>query len=402
MVNGGRGAAAPELETRFEPLVVADPAPTASPPAAVTASLCLGCVALLMLGVQPAVLGALLSVHRLTVGQLTQAAAVEMLTLGVVSGGMAALLQHRRLRLWGAAGCLGLGLANLACLAASGEAFVLCRGIAGACGGVLVWITVGIITRHPAAVRLTALFVGAQSVSQAALAAALPFLASPLGANGGLVALGALAILCAPLLTALPRDLPDLAKPEPGRGALPLPGLLGLVAAFLLMAGIVGVWVFADELAHMDGASPALASAAIAASLAMQVGGAVFMVAVGPKMPPGRSYIAVAAGYLVVVAVIAWARGGGAFMAAALLLGFLWNVGLSLSTPLLIQVDPTRRAAMLTAGAQLLGGSAGPMLTGLFASETNVGPVLPAAAVLFAGTMVFTALAILPRRAAGC
>jgi zinc transporter ZupT len=66
---------------------------------------------------------------------------------------------------------------------------------------------------------------------------------------------------------------------------------------------------------------------------------------------------------------------------------------------LLIQVDPTRRAAMLTAGAQLLGGSAGPILTGFFASETNVAPVLPAAAVLFAATMLFTALAIVPRRA---
>lgn len=398
-MNGGRGAVAPELETRFEPLVIADPAPTASPPAAVVASLCLGCVALLMLGVQPAVLGALLAVHRLTVGQLTQAATVEMLSLGVVSGVMAGVLQHRRLRLWGAAGCLGLALANLACLDASGEAFVLCRGLAGASGGMLVWIAVGIITRHPAAARLTALFVGAQSVSQAALAAALPFLASPLGANGGLVALGGFAVLCAPLLLTIPRDLPNLPKPESGRGGLDLPGVFGLTAAFLLMAGIVGVWVFADELAHMDGASPGLASAAIAASLAMQVGGAVFMIALGPKAPPGRSYIAVAAGYLVVVAMMAWAHGGAAFMAAALLLGFLWNVGLSLSTPLLIQVDPTRRAAMLTAGAQLLGGSAGPILTGFFASETNVAPVLPAAAVLFAATMLFTALAIVPRRA---
>ena len=400
-MNGGHGAVAPELETRFEPLVVADPAPRASPPAVVASALCLGCVALLMLGVQPAVLGALLSAHRLTVGQLTQAATVEMLALGVVSGGMAAMLQHRRLRLWGAAGCLGLCLANAASLAASGEAFVLCRGVAGACGGVLVWMVVGVITRDRAAVRLTALFVGAQSVSQAALAAALPFLASPLGANGGLVALGAFAALCAPLLLAIPADLPDLPRPEHGHGALSLPGVLGLVAAFLLMAGIVGVWVFADELARLDGASPALASVAIAASLAMQVGGAVFMVVVGPKAPPGRSYIAVAAGYLVVVAVIAFAHGGAAFMTAALLLGFLWNVGLSLSTPLLIQVDPTRRAAMLTAGAQLLGGSAGPMLTGLFASEANVAPVLPTAAALFAGTMVFTALAIVPRRSRG-
>jgi hypothetical protein len=199
------------------------------------------------------------------------------------------------------------------------------------------------------------------------------------------------------LLVAIPTDLPDLPRPEPGRGALSVQGVFGLLAAFLLMAGIVGVWVFADELARMAGASPALASAAIAASLAMQVAGAVFMVAVGPKAPPGRSYIAVAGGFLVVVALIAWTRGGVAFFAAALLLGFLWNIALSLSTPLLIQIDPTRRAAMLAAGAQLLGGSAGPMLTGLFASDADVRPVLAPAALLFMGVIVCAAIAIAPR-----
>jgi hypothetical protein len=174
--------------------------------------------------------------------------------------------------------------------------------------------------------------------------------------------------------------------------------VFGLLSAFLMMAGIVGVWVFADELARMDGASPGLASAAIAASLAMQVGGAVFMVALGHKAPAGRSYIAVAAGYLVVVAMIAWLHGGAAFMVAALMLGFLWNIALSLSTPLLIQIDPTRRAAMLAAGAQLLGGSAGPMLTGMFATDANVRPVLAPAALIFVGVMVCAAIAIWPRR----
>ena len=397
-MNGTPGAVAPELETRFEPFAVADPAPRAAPPATVFAALAMGCSALLMLGVQPAVLGALLSAHRLTVGQLTQAATVEMLALGVISGCMAGLLQHRRLRLWGAAGCLGLVLADLAGLAASGESFVVSRAVAGAAGGILVWIVSGVIARHPTAVRLAALFAGAQSISQAALAAALPFIGLKLGANAGVVALAVCAGLSLLLLFTIPRDLPDLPKPEPGRGALSVAGVFGLMSAFLMMAGVVGVWVFADELARMDGASPALASAAIAASLAMQVGGAVFMVVVGHRAPAGRSYIAVAAGYLVVVGMIAWLHGGAAFMAAALMLGFLWNIALSLSTPLLIQIDPTRRAAMLAAGAQLLGGSAGPMLTGMFATDANVRPVLAPAALLFVGVMACAAIAIWPRR----
>jgi hypothetical protein len=333
------------------------------------------------------------------VPQLTQAATVEMLALGIVSGGMAGFLRHRRLRLWGALACLLLCLSNLAGLVSSGEAFVLSRGAAGAAGGVVIWIVTGLVTRSQAPVRLTALFAAAQSISQAALAAIIPLVASTLGANAGLAALAALAAVTAPLLLLIPSNLPDLPRPEKGQGALSLRSGAGLLGAFLLMAGIVGLWVFVDELAKMDHVSPSIASTSIAASLAMQVGGAAFVVALGPRLTPGRGLIFVGLGYLAVTGALAATTSGAAFMAAVLFLGFLWNVGLSLTVPLLIAVDPTRRAAMLTAGAQLLGGSAGPQITGLFATDANVRPVLVAAAALFVGTIVCVAIAAAPRRA---
>lgn len=398
-MSGADGVLVPELESRFEPIVIADPHPGPASSWAIASALTLGCVSLLMLGVQPMVLGALVSAHRLTVSQLTQSATVEMLALGIVAGAMAGLLQHRRLRLWGAAACVLLCASNLGSLVSGGEAFVLSRAAAGASGGILVWLVTGVITRTQAPVRLTAAFAAAQSISQAALAAVIPLIAPKLGANAGLVVLAGLAAVTAILLPLIPSRLPDLQRPETGHGALSFRSGAGLLGAFLLMAGIVGLWVFADELAKMDGVSPAIASTAIAASLAMQVGGAVFVVALGPRLTPGRGLIFVCLGYLVVAATIAWTRNSAAFVAAVLLLGFLWNVGLSLTVPLLIAADPTRRAAMLTAGAQLLGGSAGPQITGLFATDTDVRLVLPAAAALFVGAIACIAITIAPRRA---
>jgi len=55
--------------------------------------------------------------------------------------------------------------------------------------------------------------------------------------------------------------------------------------------------------------------------------------------------------------------------------------------PLLIRVDPSRRSALLIAGAQLLGGATGPVLMGALATATNVTPVLWLSAALFAATI---------------
>lgn len=399
-MSGPHEGLTPELESRFEPIVFADPAPRRRGALPLVAALTLGCVALLMLGVQPMVLGALLSEHRLSVHELTAAATVEMLALGIVSGAMAGLLQHRRLRLFGLLAGLLLAAANLGCLASSGWALVGYRGLAGAAGGVLVWVAIGLITRSPAALRLSAIFLGAQSLSQAALAALIPVFAPRLGANAGLIALGALAALSLPLVLAIPGDLPDLPKPPPGGGPLSFAGASGLLSTFLLMGGITGFWVFVDQLGQMDHVAPAVASLSIAASLATQVAGAIFIGAVGPKLPAAPSLVVVSLAFLLSVVLIGLVPNTTVFVAAILLFGFLWTTSLPLFFPLLVAVDPTRRAAMLLSGAQLLGGSAGPIVTGLFATETNVRPVPVVSAGLFLATIVAVGLSRAARRPA--
>jgi MFS transporter, DHA1 family, inner membrane transport protein len=387
-------AASAELAVEEPPAAVAK----ASLPTLV-ACLTLGCVALLMLGVQPMVLGDLGNAHRLSIAEMGVAAMVEMLTLGVVAGGLAAAVRHRRLRLWAVFGCALMIIANVVGLGASGLPLALSRGVSGVGGGILVWIATGVVTRHLAAVRLSAVFLGAQSLSQAGLAAVLPsFAPFGWGANAGLIALGAAAVATTPLILLLPRDLPDLPKAEGGHGGFNASGGFGLAAAFLMMAGITGLWVYVDPLAKMDHVSQALASFAIAASLASQILGALLVVWKGRVIPPARTLASICLAFLATEAVFAWIAQDGAFVAAALVFGFLWIASLPLFVPLLIEVDPTRRSAMLIPGAQLLGGSAGPLLTGLIASDANVRPVLTVSSVLFVAAIAALGLAFVARR----
>ena len=107
--------------------------PTVSPGAAAS-GITLGCIAVLMIGLQPLLLDALLEEHRISVAQLTQAAMLELLALGVVAGALGAFAPRRHLRLLGGFGCLLLVVSNAGSLSGSGLSFVLWRGVSG-CGG---------------------------------------------------------------------------------------------------------------------------------------------------------------------------------------------------------------------------------------------------------------------------
>jgi predicted MFS family arabinose efflux permease len=52
--------------------------------------------------------------------------------------------------------------------------------------------------------------------------------------------------------------------------------------------------------------------------------------------------------------------------------GFLWLFILPFQVPIVIAADPTRRAAVLIAGAQLLGSSIGPLLASAVVSDRDV------------------------------
>jgi DHA1 family inner membrane transport protein len=344
-----------------------------------------------MLGLQPLILGALLDEHRISVAQLTQAATIEQLALGAVAGALGAFAPRRHLRLFGLIGCAVLALGNAGCLGAAGLDFVWCRGISGIGGGVLVWIATGIITFSRSPARLSAVFVGAQAASQCVLAGLLPVTLMPsLGGNGGLASLAVISLLAMILLVRLPSRLPNPVAQDVGAEKFGIAAYAGLLASFLFMAAIVGFWVFVEPIGAASGVTPSVAHFAVASNLAAQFVGAVLAVVFARMLAPAASLVLAGccAVFLLALTLLSLDPHDVAFLGAVMLHGFIWTIGLTFFVPLLIRVDPTRRGAMLLSGAELLGGSAGPQITGWFATETRLTPVLVSAAFLTLATLM--------------
>jgi hypothetical protein len=298
------------------------------------------------------------------------------------------------LKLWTFVGCAILIAANAIGLAASGAGFIMTRTMAGFGGGIVLWVTAVIITRHVDAPRVNAIFLAAQSVTQGISAALIPvFLTPRWAANASLTVLGGTAVLVLPLIYFLPSEL-SFQRDQASKGStFHHSSLFGLAASFLVMAGIVGVWVFVEPIAAAAGISATVASNAIAASLGAQVIGALAIAAIIRRVPAFAGVAGVALTYLLVTAALAWGHSGTAFVLTTLVFGALWTITMSLLLPMMLKLDPTRRAALLLPGTILLGSSAGPFVAGMFATDSDIGPALMTCTVMFALSVVCTWIA---------
>lgn len=363
------------------------------------AVIAIGCVALLMFGIQPLALGALQSAGRISVMQMGTAATVELLTLGGVSAFMAGRFRPRSLRIWTLVGCVFLVAANAFGLAANGSIFIVTRGIAGIGGGIIVWVATVLIIRRMDAARVNAMFYAAQALSQGAAAALIPLtLNAPFGANASLVVLGGSALLVLPLILLLPQEISAVHSENSSRAAFQSSSVLGLCAAFFVMAGIVGVWVYLEPIATASGMSESVISSSIAASLGAQVVGALAIAAVIRLVPPFLGTVLVALAYLLLTAVFGWSHNVAGFVIAALAFGVLWSIGMSLLLPMMLRLDPTRRAAMFLPAVIMFGSGSGPFIAGTFASDTDITPALIACAAMFTACAGLTALAAFTSR----
>ncbi len=352
-----------------------------------------------MLGIQPLALGALQLGGRLNVMQMGTAATVELLALGIVSAFMAARGRPRSLRAWTLVGCVLLIAANVFGLTANGSTFIVSRAIAGIGGGIIVWVATVLVIRRTDAARVNALFYAAQALTQGAAAALIPLtLAAPFGANASLLVLGGCAVLVLPLILLLPQEVAAVQSEIYERSATQFSSVMGLCAAFLIMAGIVGVWVYLEPIAIASGMSESVISGSIAASLGAQVVGALAIAAVIRLVSPFLGAALAALAYVFLTIVFGWSHNVAVFVVATLTFGVLWSIGMSLLLPMMLRLDPTRRAALYLPAVIMFGCSSGPFIAGSFASDTDIAPALVACAVMFVASAGMTALAAFTSR----
>jgi hypothetical protein len=347
-----------------------------------------GVCGVMIAGLQPLLLGTLAQEGRITAAQLGHAATAELLLMGAASAYAGARWKPERLRAIGLVSALALAALNVATAWANGETITSIRAVAGVPSGILIWITVAMIARSPTPERWAGIYLTIQTLAQFVLAAALAaWVISRSGANGGFVALAVMCVISAVAALALPNRFAPLVADNASSNMPTARGFVALAAPFLWMAFIVGVWVYAEPLSRQAGHAPTVAGVAVSVSLACQVlGGATATLLAGRlRWFPTLMFCAL----LNVGCLLAFAAlpSESLYLLTSGVFGFLWLFSLPFMVPMTIAADPTRRAAVLVGGAELAGGSLGPLFASFVVSDVDVRGALGFGAVALAVTV---------------
>ena len=338
----------------------------------------IGLVGVLFPGVGPLLLGGLEAAGRLTASQLGLAGMAELVAMGIGAALVGPMFGERRLRLAAIASGLLLAGLDLATTRVSGDLLILVRAVAGLPAGAMIWLITGMIVRSPRPERWAGLYLTIQTLLQLAVVSAIgAFVIGTFGPNGGFVVLAALTVSAVLAGVAVPSAYAPLVETEENPKGLPSArGWIALAAVFCFQAFILAVWIYAEPLSRQSGHPPNIASLAFAASLAAQVAGGATATALAGRLSWFWSLTIAVVLAGVVLVVMASLPSASVFLVAATVFGFVWLFASPYLTPLAIEADPSRRAALLGPGASLLGCGAGPLLASFVVSGSDVRPAV--------------------------
>jgi hypothetical protein len=357
-----------------------------------TATIAVGINSLMVIGVMPILLGALADEHRLSAAGIGQAATLELLAMGVSTALAGMFLKPERLKLIGVAASLALAVIDIASMWSSGLGLLGMRTGAGAAEGVLLWITVGMIARTVTPERWAGVFFTTQTLAQLGLAVILALWVMPrFGANGAFASLAVASLLGILPAFASPSRYAPLPK-KPGEGGAPPPrGWIALGATLVYISAAGAVSVYLQPLAHQAGLNADIARTALWTSLVAQTLGGAAATALAGRVRYFTVFLITSATYLAVWYVYSLHSSAWVFISANAAAGLM---GLFLGpflVPMTIDADSSRRAAMQSGAAQLLGGAMGPALASLVVGERDVHGVLWLGAALMLGGLVVVA-----------
>jgi MFS family permease len=337
-----------------------------------------GVVGVLIPGLQPQLLGALVVEGRASTNTLGLLATIELLAMGIAAGGAGFVLPVTRLRQIAIVAIGAAALADALTPFAANAGLFVARTIAGLAEGVLIWIAIGLIVRSAQPERWSGIYLALQTLAQLLVASLLGAVVIPAyGSAGGFRALAIVTVAGAIALVWLPRAYAPIEDSEKTQGeALPVRGVVALLGVTLYLAFIVAVWVYIEPLGLQRGVDAASVRLIAPLSLAMQVLGAGSAALLAGRAPARLIVVLALVINLALLAAMAAPPSATAFVAASALFGFLWLFVMPFQIPIVIAADPSRRAAMLIGGAQLIGSSLGPLAAAFLVSDIDVRPVL--------------------------
>jgi hypothetical protein len=367
------------------------------------ASIALGVVSLLIAGVLPILLGALTDEHRLSATGIGLSVTFEALTMGIVTGLVGIVLKARHLRTIALLSTLALAGLDLAVIRMHHDAGVMVvRALAGIPEGFLLWITIGMIARTETPERWAGVLFTALTCAQLAISTAFAAIVLPrFNADGGFVCLAAISLIGLAISRFIPNHfapLPDAG--EGSGGAPPLRGWVALAGTLIFVAASGAVGIYIVPLAHEAGLTSGVARTANSASLAAQILGAALATAVAGRVHYFRVFVGGTIASLGMWAIYGFPTSAAIFIAASCVLGFVAVFVTPFLVPMTIEADPSRRAAVQSGAAQLLGAALGPLLASQVVSDRNVhGALYLGAGLLLTGLAIIGYLHFTVRRA---
>jgi len=364
---------------------------------ALALAIAIGSVALLMLGLQPLLLGALLEAGHVTLEGVGLVAMGEIVALGagVLIGDRCLSVRH--LRPVSVAAALLAALLDAGTTRLQGDlALGLVRAGAGLAEGLLIWGTTAVIVRAAAPERMAGLFFVVQTLAQALLGLALAHLVIPsAGWQGGFQVLAVLALAAALLAALLARPLGPLTPTASQAGvgmAWTRPRLGALLVVFLQLATLGAFWAYAEPLGTRAGFSPVAVQTLIAAGLGMQVIGGSVGTWLVKRLPVQAALLGCCLTLGLCAALVVRTAPDQSWMFAALcaVFTFTWLFMLPFQMSLAFRVDGSGQVAGLVPAAQLFGSAFGPLVASVTVTGDEVAPV-PFVATAFA---VLAALAL--------
>ncbi len=359
-----------------------------------TAIMAIGVISLLVAGVLPALLGALVDEYRLTAAGLGQCATLEGLFMGIATAIAAAALKANHLRPIAIVSSLALAVVNLLSMHTHGNGLLVMRALAGIPEGVMLWITIGMIARSELPERWAGVFLTALVAAQLVLAMAYAFFVLPrFGADGGFAALALCALGGIAVAPFLPRRYEALVQMGEAVGLPSLRGIIALLATLLYMAAVGAVGIYLQPLAHEAGLDADVARTALWVSLAAQIGGGLAATMLAGRMHYFTAFVVATIAFLTAWILFAFNIPALVFIAANALSGFTLLFVTPFLVPMTIEADPTRRAAMQSGAVQVLAGALGPLMASFVVGPRDVhGALMLGAGLVLGGLGVIAGL----------
>lgn len=355
------------------------------------AALACGMIALMSQGLLPLLLGRLSADRLISEQAIGLTAGLENLAITLVSALAGILMPPRRLRLIAGGSTLLLVTANLSAPFANGETWiVISRVTAGIAEGLLFWVAMGAIARSEISERAAAIMnLGALAVTFAAAPLLSQLLLPRFGIPGGFGMLALVSAVGLILAARLPNSYAPVAKVEVLPGLPTLRGLAALALVVLFNAAGMGFVVFIVPLAAQSGLSSEIAGQALMVMVGGQVAGAGLAAVVAGRIGYFGMLICSTIAFAVTWPFYAIHLSAPAFIALSGSVGLITFFAVPFQFALATVADPSRRAAVLSGPALMLGATVGPLLAAVVVAGRGIGGVLELGLALLAAAAIF-------------